>query len=73
MSISLKAFVAEYLYNGRLIELSGIGPNIDGNNVRYDEHKSLKLEPGFNGRVLLPMDVIEAARAGDPLILECVL
>ena len=27
----------------------------------------------FNGRVLLPMDVIEAARAGDPLALERVL
>ena len=27
-------------------------------------------EPTFNGRVLLPMDVIEAARAGDPLALE---
>lgn len=27
-------------------------------------------QPTFNGRVLLPMDVIEAARAGDPLALE---
>ena len=27
----------------------------------------------FNGRVLLPMDVIKAARAGDPLALERVL
>ena len=26
-------------------------------------------EPTFNGRVLLSMDVIEAARAGDPLSL----
>ena len=24
-------------------------------------------QPTFNGRVLLPMDVIAAARAGDPL------
>lgn len=30
-------------------------------------------QPAFNGRVLLPMDVIEAARAGDPLTLERVL
>ena len=30
-------------------------------------------EPTFNGRVLLPMDVIEAARAGDPLALERIL
>ena len=30
-------------------------------------------QPTFNGRVLLPMDVIEAARAGDPLTLERVL
>ena len=30
-------------------------------------------QPTFNGRVLLPMDVIEATRAGDPLALECVL
>ena len=30
-------------------------------------------QPGFNGRVLLPMDVIETARAGDPLTLERVL
>lgn len=27
----------------------------------------------FNGRMLLPMDVIEAARAGDPFALERVL
>ena len=27
----------------------------------------------FNSRVLLPMDVIEAARAGDPLALERIL
>ena len=30
-------------------------------------------QPAFNGRVLLPMDVIEAARAGDPLALERIL
>ena len=30
-------------------------------------------QPAFNGRVLLPMDVIEVARAGDPLTLERVL
>lgn len=30
-------------------------------------------QPTFNGRVLLPMDVIEAARAGDPLAVERVL
>lgn len=30
-------------------------------------------QPTFNGRVLLPMDVIEAARAGDPLALERIL
>lgn len=30
-------------------------------------------QPAFNGRVLLPMDVIEAARASDPLTLERVL
>ena len=30
-------------------------------------------QPTFNGRVLLPMSVIEAARAGDPLAVECVL
>ncbi len=30
-------------------------------------------QPTFNGRVLLPMDVIEAARTGDPLALEHVL
>ena len=30
-------------------------------------------QPAFNGRMLLPMDVIEAARAGDPLTLERVL
>lgn len=30
-------------------------------------------QPTFNGRVLLPMDVIEAARAGDSLALERVL
>ena len=30
-------------------------------------------QPTFNGRVLLPMEVIEAARAGDPLALERVL
>ena len=30
-------------------------------------------QPTFNGRVLLLMDVIEAARAGDPLALERVL
>ena len=30
-------------------------------------------QPTFNGRVLLSMDVIEAARAGDPLALERVL
>ena len=30
-------------------------------------------QPAFNGRVLLPMNVIEAARAGDPLTLERVL
>ena len=30
-------------------------------------------QPTFNGRVLLPMDVIETARAGDPLALERVL
>ena len=30
-------------------------------------------QPAFNGRVLLPMDVIEADRAGDPLTLERVL
>ena len=29
--------------------------------------------PTFNGRVLLPMDVIEADRAGDPLALERIL
>ena len=27
-------------------------------------------QPTFNGRVLLPMSVIEAARAGDPLAVE---
>ena len=30
-------------------------------------------QPTFNGRVLLPMEVIEAARAGDPLVVERVL
>ena len=30
-------------------------------------------QPTFNGRVLLPMDVIKAARAGDALALERVL
>ena len=30
-------------------------------------------QPTFNGRVLLPMDVIEAARTGDPLALGRVL
>lgn len=30
-------------------------------------------QPTFNGRVLLPVDVIEAARAGDPLALEHIL
>ena len=30
-------------------------------------------QPTFNGRVLLPMDVIEAARAGNPLALERIL
>lgn len=30
-------------------------------------------QPTFNGRVLLPMDVIEAAREGDPLALERIL
>lgn len=30
-------------------------------------------QPTFNGRVLLPMDVIEAARVGDPLALERIL
>ena len=30
-------------------------------------------QPTFNGRVLLPIDVIEAARAGDPLTVERVL
>ena len=30
-------------------------------------------QPTFNGRVLLPMDVIEAARAGDQLALERIL
>lgn len=30
-------------------------------------------QPTFNGRVLLLMDVIEAARTGDPLALERVL
>ena len=30
-------------------------------------------QPTFNGRVLLPMDVIESARAGDSLALERVL
>ena len=30
-------------------------------------------QPTFNGRVLLSMDVIEAARVGDPLALEHVL
>lgn len=30
-------------------------------------------QPTFNGRVLLPMDVIEAARVGDPFALERVL
>ena len=30
-------------------------------------------QPTFNGRVLLPMEVIEAARAGDSLALERVL
>ena len=30
-------------------------------------------QPTFNGRVLLPIDVIEAARAGDPLALERIL
>lgn len=30
-------------------------------------------QPTFNGRVLLPMDVIEAAHAGDPLALERIL
>ena len=30
-------------------------------------------QPTFNSRVLLPMDVIEAARAGDPLALEHIL
>ena len=32
-----------------------------------------RMEPTFNGRVLLSMDVTEAARAGDPLALERVL
>jgi hypothetical protein len=30
-------------------------------------------QPTFNGRVLLPMDVIEATRTGDPLVLERIL
>ena len=30
-------------------------------------------QPTFNGRVLLPVSVIEAARAGDPLTVERVL
>lgn len=30
-------------------------------------------QPTFNGRVLLPMDVIQAARAGNPFALERVL
>lgn len=30
-------------------------------------------QPTFNGRVLLPVSVIEAARAGDPLAVERVL
>ena len=30
-------------------------------------------QPTFDGRVLLPIDVIETARAGDPLALERIL
>lgn len=30
-------------------------------------------QPTFNGRLLLPVDVIEAARAGDSLALEQIL
>ncbi len=30
-------------------------------------------QPNFNGRVLLPTNVIEAARAGNPLALERIL
>ena len=30
-------------------------------------------QPTFNGKVLLPMDVIEAAREGDPLAWERIL
>jgi hypothetical protein len=30
-------------------------------------------QPTFNGRALLPMDVIEAARTGDPFALERIL
>ena len=30
-------------------------------------------QPTFNGKVLLPMSVIEVARAGDPLAVEHVL
>lgn len=30
-------------------------------------------QPTFNGRVLLTMDVIEAARAGNPLAMERIL
>lgn len=30
-------------------------------------------QPTFNGRVLFPMDVIEAAHAGDPIAFERIL
>lgn len=36
ISDTLEHFVAEYMYHGQEIEVSGIGPDSDGNFVRYE-------------------------------------
>lgn len=39
MSILLKDFTDKFLYRGQLVEVSGVGPDSDGNFVRFEGKK----------------------------------
>lgn len=36
MTLSLKSFVKDFIYPNEMVEISGVGPNVDGNTVRYE-------------------------------------
>lgn len=36
MTLSLKSFVKDFIYPHETVEISGVGPNVDGNTTRYE-------------------------------------